>query len=129
MITVTTKVRFATGKAGRKRLNATTAPPLKLQAGRTQRISKLMALSIKLDGMLRDGVVADQSELARLARVSQPRMTQIMNLNRLAPDIQEQLLFLPPVTDGRDPVHERMLRGLCAQVGWVQQRGLWDRSG
>lgn len=54
-----------------------------------------MALAIKFDGLLRDGKVADQSELARLAHVTQPRMTQIMNLLHLARDIQEELLFLP----------------------------------
>ena len=125
MITVTTNVRFTTSKAGRKRLDAYAKPPLKLQVGRTPRISKLMALAIKFDGLLRDGVVADQSELARLARVSQPRMTQIMNLLNLAPDIQETLLFLPAVTDRRDPVHERMLRAVCAQPTWDLQRRRW----
>jgi len=49
-------------------------------------------------------------ELARLASVTQPRMTQILNLLYLAPDIQEELLFLPLVTSGKDPVTERDLR-------------------
>jgi hypothetical protein len=44
------------------------------------------------------GHVADQTELARPASVTQSRMTQIMNLLHLAPDIQEQSLFLPPPT-------------------------------
>jgi hypothetical protein len=65
--------------------------------------------------------------LARPARVRQPRMTQIMNLNHLAPDIQEELLFLPPVTVGRDPIHERMLRPLAAILDWQEQRTLWTR--
>ncbi len=127
MITVTTKVRFTTGKAGRQRLNTPAQPLLKIQVGRTPRISKLMALAIKFDGMLRDGVVADQSELARLARVSQPRMTQILNLNYLAPDIQEALLFLSAVAAGRDSIHERMLRAVCAQAMWDLQRRAWER--
>lgn len=58
------------------------------------RISKLMALAIHCDALIRNGDVADQSELARLLHVTQPRMTQIMNLLLLAPDIQEALLFL-----------------------------------
>jgi hypothetical protein len=125
MITVTTKVRFTTGKAGRRRLDTPTKPPLTIQAGRTPRISKLMALAIKFEGMLRDGVVEDQSELAKLARVTQPRMTQIMNLLSLAPDIQQELLFMPPIAHGRDPVHERMLRAICAQPIWEVQRQRW----
>ena len=57
-----------------------------------------MALAIRFDRLIREDVVSDQSELARLAHVTQPRMTQIMNLLHLAPDIQEELLFLPLVT-------------------------------
>ena len=125
MITVTTSVRFSTAKAGRKRLHTTPGPAV-APAGRTPRISRLMALAIQFDGLLRDGVVADMSELARLARVTQPRMTQIMNLNHLAPDIQEELLFLPPVTEGRDTVHERMLRWVSAEASWKRQRTRWQ---
>jgi hypothetical protein len=84
-----------------------------------------MALAIKFDRLLREGEVADQSELARLARVTQPRMTQIMNLNHLAPDLQEKLLFLPPAQDGRDLIHERMLRAIAAQTSWAEQRKRW----
>lgn len=55
--------------------------------GRVPRISKLMALAIRYDGLLREGVVTDLTELARLSHVTQPRITQIMNLLHLAPDI------------------------------------------
>ena len=55
-----------------------------------------------LTPLLREGVVSDQNELARLAHVSQSRMTQIMNLSHLAPEIQEAILFLSLVTSGRD---------------------------
>jgi hypothetical protein len=126
MITVTTKVHFTTTKAGRKRMRA--APGLKIAApppGCIPRISKLMALAIKFERLLREGKVADQSELARLARVTQPRMTQIMNLNHLAPDIQEELLFLPPLQGGRESIHERMLRVIAALLDWAEQRERW----
>ena len=84
-----------------------------------------MALAIQFDRLLREGKARDQSELARLAHVTQPRMTQIMNLNLLAPDIQEELLHLPPVLEGRDPIHERMLRRVAIEAGWNEQRRLW----
>ncbi|QOJ16307.1 MAG: hypothetical protein HRU76_01275 [Phycisphaeraceae bacterium] len=44
------------------------------------RVARLMALAIHFDGMLRKGVVADQSALAQICEVTQPRITQIMNL-------------------------------------------------
>jgi hypothetical protein len=84
-----------------------------------------MALAIRFDKLIRDGVVASQSELAVVAQVTQPRMTQIMNLLHLAPDIQEQILFLPPVTVGRDQISERHLRPVAAKVSWDRQRSMW----
>ena len=86
-----------------------------------------MALAIKFGGLINDGVIADQSELARLAHVAQPRMTQIMNLLNLAPDIQEQLRFLPRVTKDRDPIHEKMLRPVSTETSWRLQRAAWQR--
>ena len=53
--------------------------PVAVNEGRVPRISRLMALAIRFEGMLRNGEVRDQSELARLAHVTQPRMTQILN--------------------------------------------------
>ena len=125
MITVTKKVFLSHGRGGRKRLVEEAPAVQQVGPGRVPRISRLMALAIRFDGLLRDGKVADQSELAHLAHVTQPRMTQIMNLLHLAPDIQEELLFLPPVVDGRDPIHERMLRAVCAEMNWQRQRQLW----
>lgn len=95
--------------------------------GRVPRVARLMALAIRFDGLLRDGVVDNQSELARLARVTQPRMTQIMNLLHLAPDIQEEILFLPPVAEGRDPVTERDLRPVTTIARWIPQRVAWRK--
>ena len=127
MITVTTNVHFTTTRAGRKKLHAAAEPASSVPAGRVPRVSKLMALAIRFDHMLDDGLASDLSELARLVCITQPRMTQIMNLNHLAPDIQEQVLHLPPVQSGRDPIHERSLRTVCAALQWSYQRSLWQR--
>ena len=101
MITIKNKIQFARGKAGKRQIRRKPQKPVNIPAGRIPRISKLMALAIRYDRLLREGVVADQTELARLAKVTQPRMTQIMNLLHLAPDIQEELLHLPRVTSGK----------------------------
>jgi len=82
--------------------------------GRIPRVRRLVALAIKLDAMLRSGEASDATELAELSHISQPRMSQILSLTLLAPDIQEDLLYLPRVTVGRCPVHEKMLRRLTA---------------
>ncbi len=125
MITVKRKVHFVRRDHGRKTIAEQPRPTELIQPGRVPRLSRLMALAIRFDRLIREGEVTDLSELARLAHVSQPRMTQIMNLNHLAPGIQEELLFLPCVTRGRDSIHERSLRPIAAEADWRRQRQLW----
>lgn len=76
--------------------------------------------------MIHDGEVRDHADLARLGHVTRARVTQIMNLLGLAPEIQEAILYLPAVTEGNDPVRERQLRRIVAVVmDWGRQRKLW----
>jgi hypothetical protein len=82
------------------------------------RITRLMALAIKLDSQ----AAASNAEVARLGHVSRSRLSQILNLRLLAPDIQERLLFLEPVARGREPIHERALRQVTRYVDWAEQR-------
>lgn len=51
----------------------------------------------------------DMTELARVAMFTQPRITQVMNLLHLAPNIQEKILFLPNVLAGAT----RSMRSSC----------------
>jgi hypothetical protein len=95
--------------------------------GRVPRVARLMALAIQFDGLLRQRVVRDYAALARLGHVSRARISQIMNLLFLAPDIQEELLFLPPVERGRDPVHLRQLQHIAMVQKWPKQRRLWQQ--
>jgi hypothetical protein len=57
--------------------------------------------------------------------VNRPRITQIRNLNLLASDIQEELLHLPRVTMGKDPITERDVRPIVAETDWARQKGMW----
>jgi hypothetical protein len=95
--------------------------------GRLPRVTRLMALAIKSEGLIRTRVVRDYADLARLAHVSRVRVTQIMNLLNLAPDIQEDLLSLQPQIAPRDRVHERGLRAIAKVVDWGTQRKLFNR--
>lgn len=126
MISTTRKVRFVR-RPDKSRAIVEASGNSAAAAGRVPRISRLMALAIHFDRLLREGKVRDQSELARLAHVTQPRMTQIMNLNYLAPDIQAELLSLPLVVEGRNLVHERTLRPMATATSWSLQREIWSR--
>jgi hypothetical protein len=126
MITVTQNLEFTRARNGRRRIaKETPSPPRPTPTFRIPRVSRLMALAIRFDGLLSSGQVPNLSTLARLSHVTQPRMTQILALNLLAPDIQEELLHLPPTEVGKDPIHEKLLRPLAAETDWQRQRRMW----
>ena len=125
------KVHFEIGRKTRKTLKVGDAPPdpqTLVEPGRVPRVSRLMALAIRLDRLLREGVARDYADLARLGGVTRARLAQIMNLLLLAPDIQEDILFLPRTIRGRDPITERDLRPIAAVVDWAKQRRMWRET-
>ena len=91
------------------------------------RITRLMALAIKLDAIETGPAPTSYAELARLGHVSRSRVSQILNLRLLAPDIQERLLFLEPVAHGREAIHERALRQVTQHLDWAEQRRALER--
>jgi len=103
------------------------APAPEPEPGNVPRVARLMALAIHFDGLLRRGEAADYATLAQRGQVTRARMSQIMDLLCLAPDIQEALLFLPRVEKGRDPVTEHDLRSIAAEPDWERQRQAWTR--
>ena len=94
-------------------------------AGRVPRIARLMALALRFEELVRRGAIRDYAELARLGQVSRARLTQVMNLLHLAPDLQEEILYLAPVLKGRDPIHLEDLQALTALLDWPSQRRRW----
>lgn len=99
------------------------------EAGRVPRISRLMALAIRFDQLICAGDVTGYAELATLGHVTRARMSQIMGLLRLAPDLQEEILFLPRTLRGRDSVQLRHLLPIAAIPDWRKQRLRWkERS-
>ena len=95
--------------------------------GRVPRASRLMALAIHFEKLIETGEVADYAALAHAGHVSRARISQIMNLTLLAPDIQEAMLFLPTVKHGPDRITERDLRPLAAESDWERQREMWAK--
>ena len=120
------QVHFGRGRNSRKVIKEGPQPESKpVPTGTIPRISRLMALAIRFDRLIKAGEVADQAEIARLGQVSRARVTQIMNLLHLAPDIQEETLFLPRTQHGRDPIREIMVRPIAAVLDWRKQRRMW----
>src|SRR3954454_14774194 len=127
-LTFKTQVHFHRADKGAMEMRRGEAPALApAPTGRVPKIARLMALAIRFDGLLARGEVKDYAELARLGHVTRPRVTQVMNLLQLAPDIQEQILFLPEIEGGRDPIKEWQVRPVAAEVDWGRQREMWGR--
>ncbi len=82
-LTITKKVHFQNARRGRKVIEegAVEETP---DLGRVPRISRLMALAIHMDNLVRRGEVTDYADLARLAHVTRARISQIMALLHLA---------------------------------------------
>ena len=93
--------------------------------GRVPRVAQLLALAHKIDGMIRNGELDDLAEAAWRPNLTRARVTQTTNLLLLSPEIQEAILEMPLVTDGRDPVTERQLRPIAAEPDWKKQLSMW----
>lgn len=97
------------------------------QQGKVPHISKLMALALHYDRLLRERQIPNVSTLHHIAGVTKPRITQIMNLVNLAPDIQAEILMLPNINQSRGYFTERKLRPIAQEPDWTEQRTMWQR--
>src|SRR6185312_4014722 len=87
---------------------------------RIPRVTRLMALAIRFQGMIDCGEVRDYADLAQLGYVTRARMTQIMNLLLLAPEIQEGILD----DLSTSALQERQLRQVVTKADWTEQRAI-----
>jgi hypothetical protein len=126
VLTIECDVHFGRRDRGRKELQAgPEVPPPAAEPGRVPRVSRLLALAIRFEKLLRAGEVSGYAELARLGHVTPARVSQVMSLLYLAPDIQEVVLFLPRTTRGRAPLRLRDLLPIAAVPDWRKQRRMW----
>jgi len=95
--------------------------------GRLPRVAEVLALAIGFDDTIRRGLARDYSDLARLGCISKERVSQIMRLVWLAPDIQQEILTLPRTSLGRFHVGEVALRQVASKMLWGEQREAWGR--
>jgi len=100
--------------------------PTVAPTGRVPRVARLLALAYRIDAMVRAGELRDLAHAARVMGLTRARVTQVMNLLLLAPEIQEAILEMPPVTKGRDTITERTLRRIVAEAEWHRQILLWS---
>ena len=112
---------------GRKQLQPGEALVPACAPGRVPRVAKLLALAHRFEALLREGMVSSYAELAQLGQVTPARVSQVMALLGLAPDIQEAILFLPRTVRGRDVIQMYDVLPLTTVLDWKLQRRLWER--
>ena len=96
--------------------------------GRLPRITQVLAMALQFQEMIDRGEIGRHADLARLGCVSRERISQIMLLTWLAPDIQEAILRLPQMPGGRFPVTEGTLRKMARLPLWEDQRAQWPSA-
>jgi muramoyltetrapeptide carboxypeptidase LdcA involved in peptidoglycan recycling len=84
-----------------------------------------VAVTLAMAHKIRQGILAgeiqDQVDAARRLGLTRARLSQILDLTNLAPDLQEEILFLEAI-DGREPLRERALRHALRSGSWEEQR-------
>jgi hypothetical protein len=130
-ITIACQVHFrGRGRGSRRCLEAGPQPkPVTREPGRVPRVARLLALALRIDEQVQKGELASYAEVAVLGHVTRARVSQIMNLLNLAPDLQEAILFLPRTERGRDPIILRDLQPIASILDWRKQRVLWQQFG
>lgn len=89
------------------------------------RVAQLLALAIKFEALAHTGVLNGYATLAEVGHISRARVSQLMSLLNLAPDIQEEILFLRPEEAGLHRISESRLRKLTSTLSWHEQRQRW----
>jgi len=104
---------------------AAAAPTSRRQARFPARVARMLAIAHHLQAAIDRGQLFDRAHAARCLGMTRARLTQICDLLLLAPDIQEELLFLETV-DGLEPFAERELRPIARYRRWAEQREAWN---
>ena len=94
-------------------------------ARRSPGVAHLLALAHHIDRKIRDGELCDYTHAAELLGITRARVSQISSLTLLAPAIQEAILNLPLLTDGKNPISERSMRAVSAEPDWATQLTMW----
>ncbi|NRD63941.1 hypothetical protein HRD49_19500 [Corallococcus exiguus] len=108
------KVRFREG-----------APPSPREvARRPAHAAGMLALAHHVESAIERGLMASAADVASQLGFTRARVTHLLDLRLLAPDIQEEVLFLEAV-DGEEPLSERVLRAVAHAGTWEVQRERW----
>jgi len=93
---------------------------------RPLRAARMLAMAHEIERLIAEGAFADRADAARKLGFTRARISQLLDLTLLAPDLQERLLTME-TTQGADPITEHGLRAVVAMASWREQRDAWSR--
>jgi len=94
---------------------------------RPARVAQMLALAHRLQAAIDRGDFRDRADLARQLGFTRARVSLLLDLLMLAPDLQERILDLEAV-DGAEPLSERALRTVVKIERWEEQRRAWSHG-
>ena len=94
--------------------------PKRLKDPRTPRVVELLRKAIEWQALLESGEAANQAEIARREGITRARVTQVVGMLRLAPEIQQHILSLPDMVS-RPVITERALRPIAKMEARQEQ--------
>jgi hypothetical protein len=116
------------GHAARLKANgAASAATPDVPSSRVPRIARLLALAWHAEELVRSGTLGSYAAAARLGQISRARLSQILSLLNLAPDLQEQLLVLECPGRSRQAPTLRHVLPVAAALDWHEQRRRWRK--
>ena len=113
-------------RSGRVTFRRETKPREHPLVPRPIRAAKMLALAHHFDDAIRAGTLEGPSDAGRRIGITESRVTQLLCLLGLAPDIQEDVLFLEVSAD-REPFTESKLRKVSRVLSWADQRRMYQR--
>ena len=109
------------------RLRGGAPPPPREVARRPAHVARMLALAHHVELAIGRGLLASAADVAGQLGFTRARVTHLLDLLLLAPDIQEEVLFLEAV-DGSEPLSERGLRAVAHAGTWETQRERWREA-
>ncbi len=93
---------------------------------KTPRVVELLRKALEWQALLASGDASNQADIARREGIPRARVTQVMGLLRLAPEIQQQVLSLPDMVR-RPAITERALRPIAQLENPQHQIAIFQR--
>ena len=113
-------------RSSRVHLSDRPPPPKPEPVRRPAKVARMLALAHHVQNAIDRGLVADRAAVARKLGLTRARVTQLLDLLLLAPDLQEAVLAMEAV-DGVEPMAERTLRAVAHAGAWEEQRVAWAK--